>query len=137
MRIEPTTRGWISAFFRQRQKFSAVFLLFLIGGLGYIVFAKPQYEAAGSLLVKFGRGATPEIAREENNSPEIITQGDRRETMESDMQILQSHGLLYEVVHGIGTEKLYPGITKRVTGSDDPEEAVIRDLWKSDLIVKS
>src|SRR5258706_15319638 len=130
MRIEPTTRGFISAFFRQRRKFTIVFLLFLIGGLGYILFTKPQYEAAGSLLVKFGRDATPEITRSDNSSPEIITQSDRRETMESDMQILQSHGLLYEIVHVFGAEQLYPGISKRVAGKDDPEEAAIRELWK-------
>src|ERR1700689_2679321 len=117
MKIEPTTRGFIAAFFRQRQKFKIVFLLFLLGGIAYITFTRSQYEAAGSLLVKFGRGATPEITRQDNTGPEIITESDRRETMESDMEILQSHGLLYEVVHGFGAEKIYPGITNRVKGS--------------------
>jgi tyrosine-protein kinase Etk/Wzc len=127
----------MTAFFRQRRKFAIVFLLIMAGGVNYIAFTKSQYEAAGSLLVKFGRDATPEIARTEGNEPSIITQGDRRETIESDMQILQSHGLLYEIVHGLGAENLYPGITGRVKGTDDPDEAVIRDLWKGDLIVKS
>lgn len=137
MKIEPTTRGWIAALFRQRHKFTFVFLLFLAGGITYIAFAKPQYQAAGSLLVKFGRDATPEIARSDNNSSEIITQSDRRETIGSDIEILKSRGLLYEVVNELGAEKLYPGITERVVGKDDPEEAVMKELWKRDLIVKS
>src|SRR4051812_1574333 len=108
MRIEPTTRGWMTAFFRQRRKFVVVFSVIFLTGITYITFARSQYEAAGSLLVKFGRDATPEIARSENSEPQIITQGDRRETIESDMQILQSHGLLYEIVHTLGPDALYP-----------------------------
>lgn len=137
MRIEPTMRGWMTALFRQRRKFNFVFLLIMVSGLAYILFTKPEFEAAGSLLVKFGRGATPEIARTDNTSPEIITQSDRRETIQSDMEILQSHALLLEIVHSFGAEKIYPNITKKVAGIDDPEEAVIRELWKGDLIVKS
>jgi uncharacterized protein involved in exopolysaccharide biosynthesis len=137
MKIEPTTRGWITAFFRQLKKCTFVFCMFLLGGLVYIAATKPQYEAAGSLLVKFGRGATPEITRSENSGPEIITQSDRRETIQSDIEILQSHALLYEIVHAFGAENLYPNITKKVAGKDDPEEAAIRELWKSDLVIKS
>ena len=128
----------MTAFFRQRRKFALVFLLIVAGGVNYIAFTKPEYEASGSLLVKFGRDATPEISRMDSSSePQIITQGDRRETIESDIQILQSHGLLYEVVRAYGPDKLYPGISKRAAGADDPVEAAIRKLWNGGLIVKS
>jgi uncharacterized protein involved in exopolysaccharide biosynthesis len=137
MKIEPTTRGFLSAIFRQRKRFATVFLLIMAGGLLYVLFTRSEYEAAGSLLVKFGRDATPEIARSDNNMPEIITQSDRRETIVSDIGILQSHALLYEIIQSIGVENLYPGITRRVKGKDNPTEAAIRQLWKSDLIVKS
>lgn len=114
-----------------------MFLLFVAGGLLYLAVTKSQYEAAGSLLVKFGPNATPEIGRTYDNAPQIITQSDRRETIQSDMEILRSHGLLHEVIEGFGVDKLYPGITRRVGKSDDPKERAIRDLWKNDLIIKS
>lgn len=138
MRIEPTTRGWMTAFFRQWRKSAVIFLLIVAGGLVYIAFTGPQYESQGSLLVKFGRDATPEIGQQDNTGgPEVITQDDRRETIESDMEILQSHGLLHEIVDALGAENLYPGITRRVKGTDDPDDAAIRRLWKGDMVVKS
>lgn len=135
MNIELTTRGVLSAFFRQRQRFMAVFLTVLACGVLYLALAKPEYEAAGSLLVRFGHDTASEVTRSEG-SPQVISQNDRRELMQSNMDILESHNLLRTVINELGAEALYPGITARVAGSDTPEEAAIRRLH-NDLTVKS
>ncbi len=136
MRIELTPRGLLSAFFRQHHAFLSVFILIVLSGIVYIAITKPLYEASGSLLVKFGHDAGPDIIRSDNQAV-VISQNDRREIMQSNVDILQSHNLLLALVQEIGPDKLYPGITKRVAGKDSPEEVAIRQLLKSDLTIKS
>lgn len=136
MQIEFTTRGIIGNIFRQGRKVVTVFLFIMVSGLIYIDLASPVYEAGGSILVKFGHDTPAQIAVSDNVST-VISQEDRREIMQSDMDILQSHNLIAAVVNEIGPENIYPGITKRVAGKDLPEEAVIRKLSKGDLIIKS
>ena len=138
MRIDPTLRGFTAAFFRHRRAFKTVFLPIVGIGLLYVLFAPSKYQADGSLLVKFGRDATPEIARTDGAAaPEVITQNDRRETITSDVEILESHALLHDIVAQIGPEKLYPGIGSHIRSGDSAQEAAIRRLSRGDLIVKS
>ena len=106
MTIDGTPLGLLTALFRQRVKFVGVFLLFVLGGVNYLLFAPPLYQSNGSLLVKFGHNATPAVNRSIGQVE--LSQNDRREIVESDIGILQSHGLLAGVVNEFGVERIYP-----------------------------
>ncbi|HEU5048436.1 MAG TPA: GNVR domain-containing protein [Rickettsiales bacterium] len=136
MQIEFTTRGLLSNFFRQGGKCSVLFLTIVLGGATYAFLAKPVYEVGGSVLVKFGRSMSSQISSTDNDGG-VISQDDRREIMQSDMDILQSHDLIASVVKDVGAENLYPGITAQVMGKDLPVEVAVRKLAKGDLIIKS
>lgn len=137
MQIEFTPRGILGNIFRQGTKVSILFISVLAIGVLYIGITKPIYEASGSVLVKFGHDTPEQIANTSDSGPSVISQDDRREIMQSDMDILQSHDLIASVVKEIGPENIYPGITKRTEGRDLPDEAVLRKLTKGDLIIKA
>ena len=134
MKIETTPRGLLNVFFRQRLKFVLTFLLVLAAAAAYISTAKPTYLSAGSLLMKFGQGATPDISRP-NDRPSEVSQNDRREIMQSNNEILLSHDLLMTLVKEFGAEKIYPDIGQRAKG-EPPMEVAIHTLQVSDIMVR-
>ncbi len=136
MQIELTSRGLLSVLFRHRFKLALAFAVCLALGITYIVTTKPDYESVGSLLVRFGRSATPDVY-ENKGGPDELSQNDRREIMQSNMQILQSRDLLREMITDFGVEKLYPNLTKTLRPGDNAVEAAITKLQNDDLTVKT
>lgn len=136
MQIEFTTRGLLAHFFRQSRKITQIFIAVCATGLIYLLVVKPTYETGGSLLIKFGNNTPQRITHVEGDTS-IISQDDRRETMQSNIDILQSHDLILSLVNEFGVENIYPGIIAHVGTSDSPAEAAVRRLMKSDLTIKS
>ncbi len=124
-------RDLLSAFFRQYKTFRAVFLAFVAIGVLTIVFSSKQYQATGSLLVKFGVNA--DVGVNKPNQAAQLSTSDRREIMQSNIDILQSHDLLEAAIKKIGVEKIYPNLKD----SKNAVELAITKLSKSDLTVKS
>ncbi len=137
MHIEYTPRGLLANLFRQGRKVAALFLLCVLGGVVYIVVAKPVYEASGSLLVKFGHNTPEQITHTGAEGGGIISQDDRREIMQSNLDILQSQSLLLDLVNETGPEKIYPGITEKVGTHDSPVQEAVRRLVSTDLTIKA
>jgi uncharacterized protein involved in exopolysaccharide biosynthesis len=139
MQIEFTPRGLLSSLFRQSSKLLTVFTLVMALGIVYIATAKPSYNAYGSLLIKFGSN-TPESLSHSSGQGSIttISQDDRREMMQSNVDILQSHTLLVELVSELGPERIYPGISAEPNTTPEMAlENTIRRLLKGDLAIKS
>jgi uncharacterized protein involved in exopolysaccharide biosynthesis len=136
MQIEFTSRGLLATFFRHKIKLILLFSVCCLIGLGYVFTAQPAYESTGSLLVKFGRSATPNLV-EVKSGPDEISQNDRRELLQSYMQILQSRDLLRGLVHDVGVSKLYPQLTENLRPGDNPVEAAITRLQTEDISVKA
>ncbi len=109
MNIEYNLRGILHAFFKHKKKFIIIFLLFLISGLYLLFNAVPVFESRGSMLVKFGQGARPEMNMPDNR-PIELARNDRKEIIESYVRILQSHDLLSDVASDVGIERLYPSM---------------------------
>lgn len=135
MQMEFTSRGLLATFFRQQLKFWLVFLLVTAGAVYYITTARPLYQAAGSMLLRFGQNASPELAIGSGRAEEI-SQNDRREIIQSNIDLMYSHDLLRAVIEDVGVETIYPGITERTGGKDLPIEAAIRQLSQKHLMVK-
>lgn len=136
MQIELTSRGLLSTLFRHRLKLISSFVVCVALAITYIMTAVPSYESVGSLLVKFGRSATPDVFDFKGGGGEV-SQNDRREIMQSNMQIMESRDLLRGLVHEFGVETLYPGLTAKLRPSDNPVEAAITKLQSDDIIAKS
>ncbi len=136
MQIEFTARGILATLFRQRRKTLGVFLLIFLGGFTYALLATPLYEARGSLLVKFGQNAAPDLSTAPEKATEL-SQNDRREIMQSNLDLMQSHDMLLAVVQDVGAERIYPGLTVKLKGKDSPDEAAIRMLSTKHLAIKS
>lgn len=128
-------RDVIAAFFRQFRIFFLVFLSTISLGILSIILTVPLYQTSGSLLVKFGSDAD---ARVNNPSGNIqISTIDRREIMQSNLDIIQSHDLLKMVMEKIGIERIYPGITDSIGTSDSPLEVSIQKMQRKHLTIKS
>jgi uncharacterized protein involved in exopolysaccharide biosynthesis len=137
MQIEFTSRGLLIGFFRQIRKFLVIFLTVVVTGVVYIIAATPAYEAAGSMLIKFGNDISTRMIQSEDGNPSIISQNDRREVMQSNVEILQSRSLILSVIKETGPEKIYPDLAERYTSNDALVEEVYKQLGKGDLTIKA
>lgn len=135
MYLEFSARGLMTAFFRQKMSFLLVFLLVMIGGIYYLASLRPAYESTGTFIIKFGQGAVPALARPDGQGPAEYSRSDRDEVIQSNVQILQSADLLKSVIEKIGVERLYPGITLAIRGTDSSELAAVARLREKDLKV--
>lgn len=137
MQIELTSRGLLGTFFRQQRKILAIFAFCALIGFGYALTATRYYESAGSLLVRFGRSAQPEIARQIQATAEEFSQNDRRERLQTYMQILQSRDLVRSLIKAIGINRLYPDLQKELRPTDDPLERATTKLLTNDLSIRA
>lgn len=104
MNIEYNMRGVLHAFFRHKTKILLIFMLFAAAGAAVVLTARPVYEARGSLLVKFGRGAVPDANRPDGSRPAELARDDRSEIMKSNVKILRSHALLGDIAAAMGMD---------------------------------
>lgn len=137
MQIELTSRGLLWTFFRQHRKISLVFAFCTLIGFVYAFTATRYYESAGSLLVRFGRSAQPEIARQLQSTSEEFSQNDRRERLQTYLQILKSRDLVRSLIQNIGIKKLYPDLHKELRPNDDPLEKATTKLLTNDLSIRA
>lgn len=137
MQINPTSRDILSALFCRKNTAIAVFLFCIIVGGAYLLFATPLYEGAGSLLVRFGHEATPDVSvADPSKNPTELSQNDRKEVIESDIEILKSHDMLMTLVKEFGAVNLYPALSEPDFSGETPEERAIYKLLHDDLTVK-
>lgn len=134
MQIEFTSRGLLATFFRHKIKLVSFFLVCLLSGIVYALTVTKEYESSGSLLVKFGRSAQPEIA-EVKGGPTEISAADRRELLTSYMQILQSRDLIRGLVNEFEPLKLYPDLEKEMRPGDSALEVATTKLLRDSLSV--
>jgi len=124
-------RDLLGAFFRRYRLFRKVFILVVLFGIANILFSQKLYQANGSLLVKFGADAESGVNKPNNNMP--LPSNDRKEIMESNIEILQSHDLLESIIKKIGIQRLYSELSDDRSGY----ETAIKKLNDSHLSVKS
>jgi uncharacterized protein involved in exopolysaccharide biosynthesis len=137
MNIDLTKRGILTMFFRHRWKMFFVFLSVVIATGAFLLVVTPQYSASGSLLVKFGPDATPEVNKSTSDSVDhTVSDSDRLAVLDSNVELLKSRGMLRDLVNEFGVEALYPGYTEEIEGEDSPVEATVTRIIKKDLTVK-
>jgi len=120
-------RDILTVFFRNYQLFRKVFLGAFFIGILYLLLATNMYEASGSLLVKFGSDADAGVNKP---APEArLSPMERREIVESNLEILQSHDLLKEVLLEISVARVY----SRLDGDNAGLEKAIKKLQDKDL----
>lgn len=136
MNIELSTRGILTAFFRQLGAFTLVFAVILGSGIAYIVTAKSIYRSEASLLVKFGQDAVPDVKLSEKVLQQTSSD-ERKDFMSSSAKILQSNTLLLQAVSAIGITKIYPDIDVNKTGESAATEMTIKRLREGDLDIEA
>ncbi len=130
-----TIRDILASFFRQYKTFRLIFFVAILFGVVSLVISTPLYEASGSLLIKFGADADAKVT--ETKSGEPLTPSDRREIIQSNIDIIRSHDLLKMVIEKVGIERVYPKLTEKVGKKDSPIEVAIKNLDRNHLSVKS
>ena len=135
MTPEFTKRGLLTVFFRQWGKFALTFIVVMGLCAAYLYNAKPVYGASGSLLVKFGSDADPNVIHS-NNLPQEMPQAERREAIDSDVQLMLSPDLIRKLVEDVGIERIYPDINKNLHPGDVPLEGAVSRILAKDLVVR-
>lgn len=137
MTIEYNTRGILQAFFRRKWQFLLVFILFAAAGAVWLAGVVPVYQARGSMLVRFGQNARPEIVMPGSARPAEYSYSDRSEIMESNAKILQSHDLLRAAVADMGIGALYPDMATDAIDAPVAAERAVNRLLGGDLDVRT
>jgi len=128
-------RRLLQIFFRQKFKLLLIFMVAIAGGVMYVERMVPVYESGGSLLVKFGHGARPDINMADL-PPSELSYSDRREIMQSNVKILHSRVLLKDVLRELDHARLYPDVAADV-GMETAQEIAIDRLLRGDLKVRA
>ena len=131
---EPSIRSFLSLGFRHRRVFMAALLLPLAVGLLIILLTPARYAATGSLLVKFGKGAMVDVSRQQDR-PMEVSPGDRREIMQSNVEILRSQEVLGQLAKEIGAANIYPSLKDK--NPREAEQAAVTQLLKKDLFIQT
>lgn len=129
------TRDIVAAFFRQIRIFIAVVVGCVFFGIITIFISVPLYLTSGSVLVKFGSDADARVNNPTGNMQ--LSNVDRREIMQSNLDILQSHDLLKMVIDKVGIDRVYPGLSEKIGSSDSPMEVAIQTMQRKHLVIKS
>ena len=111
MDIAFTSRSLLTVFFRHSLKFYLDFGLVVFIGLFFIANKDRAYEARGSLIVKFGEGARPDVNL--LGQPNSEQMNDSKEIMQSYVKIMNSTDLLRDVIKSVGIEKAYPELVQK------------------------
>jgi uncharacterized protein involved in exopolysaccharide biosynthesis len=135
MQIELTSRGLLAIFFKHLRKILFIFTFCVAIGLAYALTVPREYMSSAGLIMKFGRAVAPEISRVQD-APEEITTGDRREQIQSTIQILQSRDLLRALVNHFTPERIYPDLVASIKPSESGTEAAITKMQTDSLVVR-
>lgn len=137
MDIEYNQRGLLSAIFRQQFKFLFFLIAAVLIGMIIINITQPQFRSAGSLLVKFGQNARPNVTMPDSGGPAEFSPGDRSEIVQSNITIMRSQNLLRQVIDEIGVDKIYPELKAKLADQSLATEVAISRLLKNDLHVNA
>ena len=134
MVLEPTWRDIVGVFFRRKLVVAVVFLIVFGGGVAYILYATPLYRSDATLLVRFGADLVPNIGSREQ-APQQLQSNERRETLNSDGELLKSPDLIRSIIGKIGLAALYPKIAVAPDSSAEMKLASAQQAFTSDLVV--
>ncbi len=135
MDIEQSPRGLLTAFFRQSGTFLAVSALILAASLAYVLLTDPVYEARGSMVVKFGQDARPEVSSGDKTGYTQTDADTRQEIIRSYIKLIASHDLLQALTNEYGVYRLYPELEEDLSPGEPPDEVAIKALLEEDLSV--
>lgn len=135
MDIESSSRGFLTAFFRQSGTFMLVSGMVLAAGLAYLVMTKPVYESRGTVVVKFGQDARPDTRIDDKENVSEADANARQEIIQSYIKIIASRDLLRELVNEFGVYRLYPDLQHNLEEGIPPEEVAVSNLLEGDLNV--
>ncbi len=128
MDIEYSSRGFLTAFFRQGGAFVTISVLIFLTGLAYLVITKPVYESSGSLVVKFAQDT------QGSGSPgSEVDANMRQEIIKSYIKIIASRDFMRERVNAFGAYRLYPELKGEIPPGITPEELAVDNLLKNDM----
>jgi uncharacterized protein involved in exopolysaccharide biosynthesis len=98
--------GFLTVVFKYKAKMLIIFFTIVAAVTAASFLMPPVYEARSTLLVKIGREYTyrPEVG---SGTPLSVSPPNQEQIINSEIQVLQSHGLIEEVIRKIGVEKLY------------------------------
>lgn len=136
MQFELSTRSVLSLLFRQCYPVLLLFFSVVALAMAYLVTTKPVYESTGTLLVRFGSSAMPNMSQSANRSM-IISQNERHEVIQSNAVILRSRELLSMLVDQFGAETIYPDLADAKKSSQPVRDIAINRLIDGDVFLST
>ena len=118
-------REHLSVIFRRRRQILWVFLGIVAATALVSFLVPPTYDAESTLLLKAGREyADPSELMATAQGPTW----DRRDLLNSEINILTSHEVLQETVAAVGIDTLYPGLAAATRPPRSASEVAIARL---------
>ena len=133
-------RDLLTVFFKHRAKILTIFSIVVAMVTITTFIAPPVYEAKSTLLVKYGREY---MNQSEVGASQPMMSLDRKEIINSEIQILKSPDLAQKVIESIKLSQIYPDLAKAETQDKRYKDAAIarfeknlnvKDVTKSSVI---
>ena len=138
-------RDILGVIFKHKTKILTVFFVIVaIVAVGSFA-AKPTYEANSKILIKFGRENIYIPATGSGSTPLVSI--NREETINSEIEILNSRDLIESTIKKLGIENVYPELVKNTKSNKNggastfekavlllPQSLQIEGVKKSDII---
>jgi uncharacterized protein involved in exopolysaccharide biosynthesis len=93
MVIDFSARGIATLFFKNLALYVLIVLVVVAVAIAYVMTAPRVYQAKTSVLLRFGADVRPELQQSVAPSGRVVTSDERREIIESNMQILLSRDI--------------------------------------------
>jgi uncharacterized protein involved in exopolysaccharide biosynthesis len=113
-------RDFLTVLFKNQQKILIVFFATVITVTIGTYMTSPTYQAKTSLMIKMGR---ENIYRPEVGNSNRVFSSNPEKTLNTEIKILTSPGLMKKLIEEIGLENIYPGMATNSKGNGNPLES--------------
>lgn len=121
-------RDFLTVLFKHKQKILIVFLVTVMTVTTGSFLLPPTFEASSSLMIKFGREY---IYRSEVDDTRPSISFNQEESINSEIEILKSRGLIEKVISTLGVERVYPRLAENSPGKISPLDAAVLKFEKA------
>ncbi|WP_279342494.1 GumC family protein [Geotalea sp. SG265] len=123
-----TLKEALTVIFKYKTVILIVFTIVTTTAIGIAFMQPPVYEAKASVLLKIGREYLNRSELSESSKPVLSV--NQEELTTSEIQILKNNAMMKNVVTRVGIDKIYPELSKNVSGNMNPLDVAAENLEK-------
>ncbi len=136
MKIDISPRGVALLLFKNWILFCGIITIAFVAAVFYVTTSLSYYQAKATFVVRFGNDIKAELQDNGRGDMRPVSTDERREVIDSSLQILQSHEFAERIIREFGIDNVYPSTQLKQPPFGTREDAAVARLIK-DIAVKT